>query len=259
MRYLWEVLARDAIYDTEIYCQLTRANEAMVKTNMQRLTKQAITTSTVASKGGTIDVKAGLNLKKGVEAQEALYEGSVPFHTAVVFLVHRDTRAELDDAIRFISSLFLRPAWVAPEQEYPWLIWTQTLPICWERLLARPFNRRQVYLSSEVIGLLPLIKPRAIDKTGLELIAAEGGTPLFIDFCTKHRNLCLFGTTRSGKSVIASGLLTQALAHGMPVVAMDYPKPMVRPPLPTTPNSWANAVHTSTSHQKAQICLKSPI
>ena len=225
MRYLWEVLAREAIYDTEIFCQLTRANEAMVKTNMQRLTKQAITTSAVASKSGTIDVKAGLNLKKGVEAQEALYEGSVPFHTAVVFLVHRDTSAELADAIRFVSSLFLRPAWVAPETEYPWLIWTQTLPICWERLLARPFNRRQVYLSSEVPGLMPLIKPRAIDKTGLELIAAEGGTPIFIDFCTKHRNLCLFGTTRSGKSVIASGLLTQALAHGMPVVAMDYPKP----------------------------------
>jgi hypothetical protein len=72
---------------------------------------------------------------------------------------------------------------------------------------------------------MPLIKPRAIDKTGLELIAAEGGTPIFIDFCTKHRNLCLFGTTRSGKSVTASGLVTQALAHGMPVVAMDYPKP----------------------------------
>lgn len=225
MRYLWDVLARDAIYDTEIICQLTRANEGMVKTNMQRLTKQAITTSTVASKSGTIDVKAGLNLKKGVEAQEALYEGSVPFHTAVVFLVHRDAVNQLEDACRFISSLFLRPAWVVPEQEYPWLVWTQTLPICWERLLARPFNRRQVYLSSEVLGLMPLIKPRAIDKRGLELIAAEGGTPIHIDYCTKHRNIGLFGTTRSGKSVIASGLLTQALAHGMPVVAMDYPKP----------------------------------
>ena len=104
-------------------------------------------------------------------------------------------------------------------------MWAQTLPICWERLLYKPFNRRQVYLSSEVIGLMPLIKPRAIDKTGLELIVAEGGTPIFLNFCTQHRNICLFGTTRSGKSVIASGLLTQALAHGMPVVAMDYPKP----------------------------------
>jgi hypothetical protein len=225
MRYLWEILARDAIYDTEIVCQLSRANDAMIKTNMQRLTKQAVTTGTVASKGGTVDVMAGLNLKKGMEAQEALYEGSLPFHTGVVFLVHRDTQAALDDACRFLSSLFLRPAWVALENEYPWLVWTQTFPICWERLLHKPFNRRQIYLNSEVVGLLPLIKPRAIDNRGLELIAAEGGTPIFIDFCTKHRNLCLFGTTRSGKSVIASGLLTQALAHGMPVVAMDYPKP----------------------------------
>jgi hypothetical protein len=225
MRYLWEILARDTIFDTEIICQMSRANDAMVKTNMQRLTKQSITTAAVASKSGTVDVMAGLNLKKGVEAQEALYEGSLPFHTGVVFLVHRDTRAMLDDACRFLSSLFLRPAWVAPENEYPWLIWTQTFPICWQRLLVKPFNRRQVYLSSEVPGLMPLIKPRAIDKTGLELIAAEGGTPLYIDFCTSHRNIGLFGTTRSGKSVIASGLLTQALAHGMPVVAMDYPKP----------------------------------
>jgi hypothetical protein len=225
MRYLWEILARDTIFDTEIVCQMSRANDAMVKTNMQRLTKQSITTAAVASKSGTVDVMAGLNLKKGVEAQEALYEGSLPFHTGVVFLVHRDTRAMLDDACRFLSSLFLRPAWVAPENEYPWLIWTQTFPICWQRLLVKPFNRRQVYLSSEVPGLMPLIKPRAIDKTGLELIAAEGGTPIYIDFCTSHRNIGLFGTTRSGKSVIASGLLTQALAYGMPVVAMDYPKP----------------------------------
>jgi hypothetical protein len=225
MRYLWEILARDTIFDTEIICQMSRANDAMVKTNMQRLTKQSITTAAVASKSGTVDVMAGLNLKKGVEAQEALYEGSLPFHTGVVFLVHRDTKALLDDACRFISSLFLRPAWVAQELEYPWLIWTQTFPICWQRLLVKPFNRRQVYLSSEVPGLMPLIKPRAIDKTGLELIAAEGGTPIYIDFCTLHRNIGLFGTTRSGKSVIASGLLTQALAHGMPVVAMDYPKP----------------------------------
>ncbi|MBD0363876.1 MAG: hypothetical protein ICV55_14065, partial [Coleofasciculus sp. C3-bin4] len=130
MRYLWDILARDAIFDTEIVCQLTRANEAMVKANMQRLTKQAVTSSTVAATGGTVDVKAGLNLKKGIEAQESLYEGSVPFNTATVFLVHRDTVSSLEDACRFLSSLFLRPAWVAGEHEYPWLVWAQTLPIC---------------------------------------------------------------------------------------------------------------------------------
>jgi hypothetical protein len=225
MRYLWEVMAKERVYDTEVFCQLTRANETLVKSNMQRLTKQANTASAIAADGNSIDVKAQLNIKKGVEAQEALYEGAVPFYTAVTFLVHRNTLSELDDSCRFLSSLFLRPAWVARETEYPWRIWTQTFPINWEKLLAKPFNRRQVYLTSEVVGLLPLVKTRTQDDCGLELIAAEGGTPVYLDLYTKHKNLMLFGTTRSGKSVMASGILTHALAHGMPVVAMDYPKP----------------------------------
>jgi hypothetical protein len=225
LRYIWEVLSREKVYDTEVFCQLTRANEALVKSNMQRLTKQANTATAVAAQGNSIDVKAQLNIKKGVEAQEALYEGAVPFYTSVVFLVHRKSRTILDDACNYLSSLFLRPAWVAREEEYPWLIWLQTFPICWQRLLAKPFNRRQTYLNGEVPGLMPIVMPRTSDSIGLELIAAEGGSPIFIDLYTKHKNLMLFGTTRSGKSVLASGILTQALAYGMPVVCMDYPKP----------------------------------
>lgn len=225
LRYLWDVFAKEKIFDTEVFCQMTRANEGMVKANMQRLTKQANTATDIASRGNSIDVKAQLNIKKGVEAQEALYEGAVPFHTSVVFLVHRKSASALDDACNYLSSLFLRPAWVAREEEYPFLIWTQTFPICWQRLLAKPFNRRHVYLNTEVPGLMPIVLPRTSDSVGLELIAAEGGSPIFVDLYTKHKNLMLFGTTRSGKSVIASGILTQALAYGMPIVCMDYPKP----------------------------------
>lgn len=225
LRYLWDVMAREKIYDTEVFCQITRANESIVKTNMQRLTKQANTATAIAANSNSIDVKAHLNIEKGIEAQAALYEGAVPFYTGVVFLIHRTRRKALDDACRFLSSLFFRPAWVAREIEYPWQIWAQTFPIIWERLLVKPFNRRQLYLSDEVPGLLPLVLPRTSDNTGLELIAAEGGSPIYLDLYTKHKNLALFGTTRSGKSVIAAGILTQALAYGMPVVAMDYPKP----------------------------------
>jgi len=225
MRYLWEVMARERVYDTEIYCQIARANEGLVKTNMQRLTKQANTSSKLAADSNSIDVKSLLNIKKTVAAQEELYEGAVPVHTAVVFLVYRKNRALLDEACRYIQSLFLRPAWVLRETEYPWRIWLQTFPITWERLLTAPFNRRQVYLSGEAPGLMPLVRTRSGDDSGFELIAEEGGTPIFLDLFSKHKNLGLFGTTRSGKSVAAAGILTTGLAHGMPVVAMDYPKP----------------------------------
>ncbi len=225
MRYLWEVVGRDKVTDTEIFCQISRANETLVKTNMQRMTKQANTASAVSAKSNSIDVKAALNIEKGVDAQRSLYEGAVPFYCGCNFLIYRDTVKELDDACRYFQSLFFRPAWVVRETEYPWRIWIQSLLLKWERLLTQPFNRRQVYLNSEVIGLLPLVRTRGGDSTGFELIADEGGTPVHVDLYTKHRNIGLFGTTRSGKSVIASGILTQGLAYGIPVVALDFPKP----------------------------------
>jgi hypothetical protein len=225
MRYLWEVLSRERVYDTEIYCQLMRANETLVKTNMQRLTKQANTSAALAQDKNSVDVKSLLNIKKSVAAQEELYEGAVPIHVATVFLVYRNTREQLDEACRYVQSCFLRPAWVVRETEYPWRIWLQTLPIVWERLMTAPFNRRLVYLSGEVPGLMPLVRTKAGDSNGFELIAEEGGTPVFLDLYGQHKNMGLFATTRAGKSVLASGIITQALAHGMPVVAMDYPKP----------------------------------
>ena len=225
MRYLWEVLSRERIYDTEIYAQFMRANEAMVKTNMQRLTKQSQTASQMAAEGNSTDVKAILNIKKGIAAQEELYEGAIPIHTGVVFLVHRSNREQLDEACRYLQSCFLRPAWVIRETEYPWRVWLQTFPITWENLMGKPYNRRLTYLTGETPGLMPLVRTRSGDNEGFELIAAEGGTPTFVNLYSQHKNLGLFGTTRSGKSVAAAGIITQALAHDMPVVAMDYPKP----------------------------------
>ena len=204
---------------------MTRANETLVKANMQRLTKQSNTNATIANQKNSIDVKSLMNIQESVEAQQALYSGAIPIHTATVFLLYRSRQSDLEDACGYLESCFLRPAWVVRENEYTWRIWLQTLPIVRQRLMATPFNRRIVYLNEEAPGLVPLVKTKTIDKSGFELVATEGGTPIFLNLYTEHKNLGLFATTRAGKSVMASGILTQALAHGMPVVAMDYPKP----------------------------------
>jgi hypothetical protein len=226
LRYLWELLARDEVVDTEIFCQLTAANPTLVKTTLQRVLKQSNVTAKIAQqKSNTIDVGAQLKLQKSVAAQEQLYEGALPIHTAISILVHRQTPEKLDEACRYIESCFQRPARVIRETEYAWKIWLQTLPIVWEVLLAKPFNRRQLYLTSEVWGLMPIVTTKTGDNQGFELITDEGGTPIYLDMFNQHKNLALFATTRAGKSVLVSGILTQALAHGMPVVALDFPKP----------------------------------
>jgi hypothetical protein len=226
LRYLWELLARETVVDTEIICQLSAANPALVKTTLQRVLKQSnITALTAQEKSKTIDVNAQLKMRKSVAAQEQLYEGAVPIYTSVAILVHRPNLEKLDEATKYIESCFQRPAQVVRETEYAWKLWLQTLPIVWEGLLAKPFNRRQLYLTSEVQGLMPLTQTKAGDKRGFELIAEEGGTPVHLDLFNQHKNLALFATTRAGKSVLVSGILTQALAHNIPVVALDYPKP----------------------------------
>ncbi|NMG09434.1 hypothetical protein [Brasilonema sp. UFV-L1] len=226
LRYLWELIARDAIVDTEIICQLTAANPGIVKTTLQRVLKQSnVTTKMAQEKGNTIDVGAQLKLRKSVAAQEQIYEGALPIYTGITILVHRQSPEKLDEACRYIENCFQRPAQVIRETEYAWRIWLQTLPIVWDILLAKPFNRRQLYLTNEVWGLIPLVTTRAGDRQGFELVADEGGTPLHLDLFNQHKNLALFATTRAGKSVLVSGILTQALAHNMPVVALDFPKP----------------------------------
>ncbi|MGB3640820.1 MAG: hypothetical protein WBA39_25075 [Rivularia sp. (in: cyanobacteria)] len=226
LRYLWELLARETVVDTEIFCQLTAANPAIVKTTLQRVLKQSNMTAKLAEeKSKTIDVGAQLKLRKSVAAQEQIYEGAVPIYTSNVILVHRDSVEKLDEAARYIENSFQRPAQVIRETEYAWKIWLQTLPIVWEALLAKPFNRRQLYLTNEVPGLIPLVKTREGDGRGFELIAEEGGTPIQLDLFNQHKNLALFATTRAGKSVLVSGILTQALAHNIPVIALDFPKP----------------------------------
>lgn len=225
LRYLWELISRDSIYDTEVICQLTKANQAISKTNLQRITKQSITSTSLSTGKGNIDVKSGMNIEDSVEAQKTIYKGSVVVHTAVAFLIHRPTPRELDEACRYLASYFLRPAVVDREIEYAWKTWLQCCPMVWEPLLTKPFNRRLPYFSSEAPGLMPLIRTATGDRTGFELIAEEGGTPVHLDLYQNHKNLAVFGATRSGKSVLVAGILTPALAQDIPVVALDYPKP----------------------------------
>jgi hypothetical protein len=227
LHYLWDVIARDLVTDTEIFCQISPANPTLVRTTVQRLIKQSTTAAVRANERQNVDVAASINAKRSVEAQESLYEGAVPFHTGIVFLVHRNSLEELDDACRQIENFFLRPAWVVREGEVAWQIWLQTLPIVQEKLLAfRYGNRRLVYLSKELPGLIPLVTTLSPDQDGLELIGEDGGTPVYIDlFRSEGKHLGVFGTTRSGKSVLVSGILTHALARHVPVVALDYPKP----------------------------------
>jgi hypothetical protein len=226
LRYLWNVLCRPHVIDTEVICQIAPANAAMVKTQMQRLIKQSNNAAMSAADHRSIDVAATLRTQKTVDAAAQIIEGSLPIKVATVFLVHRKSRTKLDEACRQLAECFIQPAKVIREKELAWQYWLQCHPLlAWEKLLGSPYNRQATYLSNEAPGLIPLTMTRQLSQQGFELIADEGGSPIRIDFINEHRNIACFGTTRSGKSVAISGMMSMFLAHSYPIVCLDYPKP----------------------------------
>lgn len=233
LHYLYNLVAHDVVTDTEIIVQLKAGNDKKLNWKLSKLTKQGLAKSNYRKSKGDLDVASDLKARLGEEAQLRVLMGEVPLHVAVVILVRRKSLSELEDACRFISSSFKRPAWVVRDRQVAFDVWRQTLPIVDEPLLvsmASPAktDRRLLFLKEEAMGFLPVIKTYSRDTRGLELIADDGGTPIYIDLFSpgndKHRHVLVIGMNRSGKSVVVAGIMIQATLHRVPIVAIDYPK-----------------------------------
>jgi hypothetical protein len=226
LKYLWNtLLSKERLYDIEIFAELKRANDSLVQESVRRLLAQSLTSNAMAMEAGTIDVAAQLKTEKAIEAQAEILEGSVPFWLGFVVLVHRDNLDDLDETCKYIESCFLRPTWVERERFISWQIWLQTLPIYWGSLLVTNIsNRRHLFLHSEVMGLMPLVKPQDIDRGGLQLLTEEGGYPIFIDLYNEPKHMMVLATTRAGKSVMITYPFIDFLARGMGVIIIDYPR-----------------------------------
>jgi hypothetical protein len=225
LRYLWEVLSKETVYDTEVICQIQRGNSRLLKDKLQSLTKQAQSSVQLAAERNEVDVGASLAAEKSLEAQVVLYEQQEPLHLAIVALIHRPTRRGLDRACADFQSYFRRDGWVVREREYAHRIWIETFAaLNWDKLLTKPFNRRITFVSSEAPGMMPLMCNRSLEQRGFELIAEEGGTPLFLNLYERHFHTGIFAATGAGKSTLVCDLLMQALPRGIPITVLEFPR-----------------------------------
>lgn len=222
IQFMWNVFSRDNIYDIEVITEVSPADQALVRTAQQLLTRNAVSKDLLAQERRTIEVSAQINTDRSVDAQMRLYTGDVPLNTSVVVLVYRDTPDEVDDVCRILSGLVRQPAKLEREAEYAWFIWLQTLGVRRDDLLGNPYYRRLLFFASEVSGVCNLIKVAAGDKRGFELIADEGNSPVWIDFA-KTKNVLVLGTTGSGKSLLVASIIAECLALGMSFLIIDLP------------------------------------
>lgn len=221
LRFLWNILSKDVVHDIEVITEVTPSDPKVTRLAQQLITRRTHNMAN-ATKGKTVDVVAQLNMEWALSAQKQLYTGDVPQNTALIILVYRDSPEEVEDACRLISGYVNQPAELTLEKQYSWLIWLETLMMRQQPMLSTPFNRRTTFFASELISFTSVIKTATGDRSGCELIAHEGHSPVYIDL-EKTENLMVIGTTGSGKSVLISYIIAECLAMGMSVLMIDLP------------------------------------
>lgn len=223
--YLLPILSNESVYNFEFFTQIRRGNNNLLKDKMNSVTKQANNATKEAATKGNIDVGASIAVDEAIESSATLYRGSEPFHTGTVVLIHRPTQQGLNRACSDFMSYFRRDGWIVREEEYAHQIWLETFPsLIWESLLGKPFNRHRTYVTDELPRILPLVFNRSRASQGFELIATEGGTPIFLDLYTNPLRGGIFGTTGSGKTMLLTDLLVGSLPHGLVSTVLEVPR-----------------------------------
>lgn len=223
LRYLWNSLILAGLKDYKIVTQIQMSFQEGQKFDLGRQVRNSKRLVIDAERRNTIDVNAEERLIDAVEGLHNLSNGSKIYETATVIWLYRNNPTALKDDFDTLISLLPTPNTELTlfAAEYAWY---QSLPFARHRLLTKPNNRLHDYYSHELAGLLPLISPPTLDKSGVLFLTREGNVAFMLDLFSSLSHLAIFATTRGGKSVLLGDIIFNAYLRDIPVVAFDYPK-----------------------------------
>ena len=225
LNWMWSLLSDPQTIDTEAIVEITTASDFLMKRDLQKISTAAFKREKISlKKGRGPDASAMVDSQRAFEAQKQMYIGRKCLNTATVFVVYRPNAAELASACdRLVKSLDRGK--LIREDKIAWKIWLETLPITINTLLQQSSwlaDRRLVFDSVTVAGIIPTLVPRDLDPCGIELIAT-GGKPINFDLLSAHVKRCLIvGEAGSGKTGLAFRFLLESAANGVPVTGVDF-------------------------------------
>ncbi|HEY9824378.1 MAG TPA: DUF87 domain-containing protein, partial [Stenomitos sp.] len=225
MRFLWRVLAAEQrpVHNCRVICELTKDRSGLDAHSADRIISNSIKREALAAKRQTVDVIAMRRRESAIEARDQLEENNSPYWVSLGIWLYRDSPEELEqDCAALIDSLPTVAAMRATEcSEFAWL---QSNPYEWEAMLTKPYHKRQKYLSLQAVPLLPLIKIKPINTSGMLFVSREMNTPLLLDIVNQKNHTAIIAKTGSGKSVKMFEMLLEYVLHNYPAVVFDFPR-----------------------------------
>ncbi|MEL7085570.1 MAG: hypothetical protein AAGM36_13845 [Cyanobacteria bacterium J06597_1] len=230
---LWNVQDLPFMYDYKLVTHVSSSSDARARFELERLTRNSMHKGDRASQERTVDVHSDKRLGYSLDARNAMEDGATLIVATQVLILYRDDLNQLNDDLVSAAQMLARYQNAARIDSYVLDYYLSTLPTTACASLTKPFDRRQEYMTNddrpgaEFNGLVPLIKNSntSHDATGLLMLTAKGGEPYQLDILQQPAHIGIFATTRGGKSILIGSLFEEMLLNGVPIVAMDFPKP----------------------------------
>jgi hypothetical protein len=223
LHFMSKILCHQNIANVKLVTQISPTSTEAVQAYEQFATRSYLSKQAEAAKYNTVAVNAKLNTEAAITTQEELYKGNPPFQVALVVIVEESSLEQLEQTCRLIQTLLPTPATLVRENEYTQQIWLQATGITTKPLLSSPlFNRRRLFLGSEITGICNLVKTLHLDDTGIEFIAEFNQTPIYLN-PLKQGHTAIFGMTGSGKSVTVFGFILEYVRRNIPLFVVDLP------------------------------------
>jgi len=225
IQWLWSILRDEKVRDTEAIVEISSANQFWVRHSLSQLAKVSHTKRKKSLEKGRGGSAEGIvDGSSSLEASTKIYTGDVAICTATAFLIYRKNHFELTRDCLDLARSF-RQGKLIREDKIAWKIWLELLPITINNLLQKSStlaDRRLVYHSGEVPGLMPSLIPSDLDSNGIELIAT-GGKPIYLDLLNDIvKRILVVGEPGSGKTAVAWRFIIEAIAKRTPTVAIDF-------------------------------------
>jgi hypothetical protein len=226
LNWLADALANST--DTRVAIEFSRGSQDSIAEKLRTFSSDAIKGQDYSNRKSKSTVRDDVQLENAENAERDMLEGATVVKFGLCFFFHRDTNAEAVEAARAMSEKFgtdgksniLQIEKVANQQN-----WFQSLPIVQEGLLDGKPDRTMEIDSISFPSYLPLATPVSIATEGFEMRSKFGRVPIYLDIEQYKGHIAIYGTSReSGKTVIAAGMMSAALARGRYGTIIDIPK-----------------------------------
>lgn len=172
----------------------------------------------------TTDVAAGEDLVDLVEARRLVRSGKRTTSIATCIWVYRDTEAQVEEALRQLSNIAFPGERSQICQSLMHRRWIDSQPYAWFTMFAEPYVRREDYMTSQAIPLLPLTQPQPIDKQGLLFTGRDIPIACYLDLIGKKNHTGIFAKSGGGKSLIGLEVILECIFTNTPALILDSPR-----------------------------------